>query len=440
LIGLSGSGKTTLGGLLAKELAMPFVDLDQELEKRTGMSVSEIFELRGEAYFRDVESDATRETLAKSTPSVVATGGGVVLRPENMRILRENGFVIFLDRPVDHITGDLVYDGSRPLIKKADKLYEMERERRPVYIGGADAALRNDAGVTEAIDGLLEICRIEDQTEPYTLASRRFQPQDTVVGLPGGQKIGGGRFAVIAGPSSIESEEQILSIAREVRLSGAHFLRGGAFKPHDSSRAFQGLGLEGLNFLKIAREKTGLPIVTEILSEEQCDIFERDVDIIQIGARNARNFPLLRQVGALGKPVLLKRGPSCTIDETLQAADSLLAEGKSQVILCERGIHTFETATRNTLDLSAVPVLKKRSRLPVIVDPSHGTGRWDLVFPMAMAAVAAGADGLMIEVHNHPEQALCDGQQSITPLLFDRLMRKALRLREIIHEDGVRVA
>jgi 3-deoxy-7-phosphoheptulonate synthase len=191
-----------------------------------------------------------------------------------------------------------------------------------------------------------------------------------------------------------------------------------------------------LNLLKIAREKTGLPIVTEIMSQEYCDVFAEDVDVIQIGARNMQNFPLLREVGNLGRPVLLKRGPSCTIDEMLQAADYVLLEGKSQVILCERGIRTFETATRNTLDISAVPVIKKRSHLPVVVDPSHGTGYWDMVFPMAMAAVAAGADGLMIEVHNHPEKALCDGQQSITPILFDRLMQKVKKLHKIIIENG----
>jgi len=274
--------------------------------------------------------------------------------------------------------------------------------------------------------------RVMKVSEPYKMASRRFHPQDTIVELPGGQRVGGGGLAVIAGPCSVESEEQILSIAREVKLSGATFLRGGAFKPRSSPYAFQGLGLDGLELLKIAREKTGLPIVTELMSPEHCEIFANDVDIIQIGARNMQNFSLLREVGSLGKPVLLKRGSSCTIDEMLQAADYVLLEGKSQVILCERGIRTFETATRNTLDISAVPVIKKRSHLPVVVDPSHGTGYWDMVFPMAMAAVAAGADGLMIEVHNHPEKALCDGQQSITPILFDRLMQKVKKLHKII--------
>jgi 3-deoxy-7-phosphoheptulonate synthase len=277
--------------------------------------------------------------------------------------------------------------------------------------------------------------RVMKVSEPYKLASRRFHPLDTVIGLPGGQRIGGGSLTVIAGPCSVESEEQILSIAKDVKLSGATFLRGGAFKPRSSPYSFQGLGLDGLSLLKIAREKTGLPIVTEIMSQEHCEVFARDVDVIQIGARNMQNFPLLREVGNLGKPVLLKRGPSCTIDEMLQAADYVLVDGKSPVILCERGIRTFETATRNTLDISAVPVLKKRSHLPVVVDPSHGTGHWDLVSPMAMAAVAAGADGIMIEVHNHPEKALCDGQQSVTPFLFDRMMHRIKRLHGVIVED-----
>ena len=276
--------------------------------------------------------------------------------------------------------------------------------------------------------------RVMKVSEPFKLAGRRFHPQDSIIEIAG-SKVGGGHFAVMAGPCSVEGEEQILSIARDVKNSGATFLRGGAFKPRSSPYSFQGLGLEGLELLKVAREKTGLPIVTEIMSQEHLAVFQQDVDIIQIGARNMQNFPLLRDVGTLGKPVLLKRGPSCTIDEMLMAADYVLVGGKSQVLLCERGIRTFETATRNTLDLSAVPVLKKKSHLPVIVDPSHGTGYWDLVYPMALAAVAAGADGLMIEVHNQPEKALCDGQQSITPYLFDKLMRKVNKLHDIMEED-----
>jgi 3-deoxy-7-phosphoheptulonate synthase len=276
--------------------------------------------------------------------------------------------------------------------------------------------------------------RVVKVSEPYKLAGRRFHPQDSSYEIAG-RRIGGGAFTVMAGPCSVETEEQVLSIARDVRHAGADFLRGGAFKPRSSPYSFQGLGLDGLELLKIAREKTGLPIVTEIMSQEYAEVFKSDVDIIQIGARNMQNFPLLTEVGRLGKPVLLKRGPSCTIDEMLMAADYILMGGDSPVILCERGIRTFETATRNTLDLSAIPVLKKKSHLPVVVDPSHGTGYWDLVYPMALAAVAAGADGLMIEVHNRPDKALCDGQQSITPFLFDRLMRKATQLRAALAES-----
>jgi 3-deoxy-7-phosphoheptulonate synthase len=284
---------------------------------------------------------------------------------------------------------------------------------------------------------LLHPCvdRVLKIQEPYKLSGRRLHPLDTVVEV-GGRKIGGGGFAVIAGPCSVESEAQILSIARDVRLSGAAFLRGGAFKPRSSPYAFQGLGLDGLELLKIAREKTGLPIVTEILSQEHVEVFGRDVDIIQIGARNMQNFQLLREVGQLGKPVLLKRGLSSTIDELLMAAEYVLVSGKSQVILCERGIRTFEHATRNTLDISAVPVLKQKSHLPVIVDPSHGTGYWHLVQPMALAAAAAGADGLIIEVHNQPELALCDGPQSITPGNFHLLMEKIARVRAAVYGEA----
>lgn len=276
--------------------------------------------------------------------------------------------------------------------------------------------------------------RVVKVQEPYKLAGRRFHPRDSVVRV-NGSAVGGGEFAVIAGPCSVESEDQILSIARDVKRSGATFMRGGAFKPRSSPYSFQGLGLDGLELLKIAREKTGLPIVTEIMSQEYLEVFAEDVDVIQIGARNMQNFHLLREVGLLGKPVLLKRGPSCTIDELLMAAEYVLIGGKAEVILCERGIRTFETATRNTMDLSAVPVLKAKSHLPVVVDPSHGTGYWHLVYPMALAAVAAGADGLIIEVHNQPERALCDGPQSITPARFDQLMRKIARLREALAEN-----
>ena len=276
--------------------------------------------------------------------------------------------------------------------------------------------------------------RVMRVQEPYKLACRKFHPRDSVIDVAG-KKIGGGHFAVIAGPCSVESEEQILNIAREVMVSGADMLRGGAFKPRTSPYAFMGLGLEGLEMLKMARQKTGLPIVTELMSEEYIENFVSDVDVIQIGARNMQNYPLLRQVGKLDKPVLLKRGASCTIEELLMAAEYIMAAGSSKVILCERGIRTFETATRNTLDLSAVPVLKSRSHLPVVVDPSHGTGYWQLVESMTLAAVASGADGLIIEVHNKPEAALCDGAQSITPMVFNRLMQKVRAVRKALYEN-----
>jgi 3-deoxy-7-phosphoheptulonate synthase len=238
----------------------------------------------------------------------------------------------------------------------------------------------------------------------------------------------------MAGPCSVESEEQILSVARDVAASGATFLRGGAFKPRSSPYSFQGMGLDGLELLKMARQKTGLPIVTELMSAEYLDVFARDVDIIQIGARNMQNFTLLREVGKMKKPVLLKRGLANTIEELLMAAEYIMSGGTTDVMLCERGIRTFETATRNTLDLSAVPVLKTKTHLPVIVDPSHGTGYWHLVEPMALAAVAAGADGLIIEVHNAPQQALCDGAQSLTPEVFHKLMKKLDRVHEAIKD------
>ncbi|MDR3364297.1 MAG: 3-deoxy-7-phosphoheptulonate synthase [Clostridiales Family XIII bacterium] len=291
----------------------------------------------------------------------------------------------------------------------------------------AESLMRNDA-----IEKVMKV------TAPYKLSGRSFHPDDTALSLlasadAGGPKIGGGFFAVAAGPCSVESEEQILTIAQDVKRSGAALLRGGAFKPRTSPFAFQGLGLDGLDLLKIARQKTGLGIVTEIMSTEHLGVFEKDVDIIQVGARNMQNFALLRELSVVGKPVLLKRGLSNTIDEMLQAADYVLSGGKASVILCERGIRTFETATRNTLDISAVPVLKNRSHLPVIVDPSHGTGYWDLVYPMSLAAVAAGADGLIIEVHDQPARALCDGQQSITPALFDSLMSRIGKVRAALN-------
>ncbi len=258
--------------------------------------------------------------------------------------------------------------------------------------------------------------------EPYKKANRKFHPGDTVVTLPGGQTIGGGELALIAGPCSVETHDQICGVAQRVKAAGAQFLRGGAFKPRTSPYSFQGLKAEGLDLLQQAKEETGLPIVTEIMGEKYIDLFlEKGVDIIQVGARNMQNFDLLKALGKIDKPILLKRGLSNTIEELLMSAEYIMAGGNEQVILCERGIRTFEPYTRNTLDISAIPILKHHSHLPVIVDPSHASGIAWLVEPLALAAVAAGADGLIIEVHNDPAKALSDGAQSLTPDQFDRI-------------------
>lgn len=265
--------------------------------------------------------------------------------------------------------------------------------------------------------------RVMRVQEPYKKANRAFHPENSVIDVCG-IKIGGNKVPVIAGPCSVESEEQIVEIAKSVKASGASFLRGGAFKPRTSPYSFQGLREEGLDLLKLARKETGLPIVTEIMSADMIDRFVSDVDIIQVGARNMQNFELLKQLGKTRKPILLKRGLSATVEEFLMSAEYIMAGGNENVILCERGIRTFETYTRNTLDLSIIPAIKKLSHLPIIIDPSHAAGLWWMVEPMSKAAIAAGADGLIIEVHNDPEHALCDGQQSIKPKKFDALMKK----------------
>lgn len=281
-----------------------------------------------------------------------------------------------------------------------------------------------DINVIRALDIVEDVKRIQ---EPFKNANRKFHPEDTVIEA-GGVKIGGGHFAVMAGPCSVESEEQICAVAQTVKASGATILRGGAFKPRTSPYAFQGLHGDGVKLLLKAKELTGLPLVSEIMDASHIPLFE-DVDIIQVGARNMQNFELLKQLGKLRKPVLLKRGLANTLQELLMSAEYVMAGGNDQVILCERGIRTFETYTRNTLDLSAIPVLHSLSHLPVIVDPSHATGSAKLVQPMALAAAAAGADGLIIEVHNDPAHALCDGPQSLTPEAFDGLMKKVEAIR-----------
>ena len=270
--------------------------------------------------------------------------------------------------------------------------------------------------------------RVMRVQEPYKKANRKFHPEDTVVTV-GSAKIGGGSFSVIAGPCSVESEAQICEVAEDVKRSGAALLRGGAFKPRTSPYSFQGMGTAGLELLLEAKKKTGLPIVTEIMDPRMAELFEEEVDVVQVGARNMQNFELLKEVGKMSKPILLKRGLSNTYEEWIMSAEYIMSEGNENVILCERGIRTFETYTRNTLDVSAIPAVKKMSHLPVIVDPSHAAGMYWMVEPLAMAAIAAGADGLIVEVHNDPPHAKCDGQQSLTPEKFDTLMKKVESLR-----------
>ena len=298
---------------------------------------------------------------------------------------------------------------------------------------GKEVTVLGLIGDTSRVDmellGSLEIVEsVKRVSEPFKQANRKFHPNDTVIEV-GGVKIGGGSFAMMAGPCSVESEEQIITIAKAVKASGANILRGGAFKPRTSPYAFQGMKGEGIQLLLKAKAETGLPIVTEIMNISTLDLFN-DVDIIQVGARNMQNFDLLKELGKTQKPILLKRGLANTLQELLMSAEYIMSEGNENVMLCERGIRTFETYTRNTLDLSAVSVLHDLSHLPVIVDPSHATGKAKLVPPMAVAATAAGADGLIIEVHNDPTHALCDGAQSLTPDQFAALAQKVGTIRE----------
>ena len=284
-----------------------------------------------------------------------------------------------------------------------------------------------DVELIEGLDIVQSVTRI---TEPFKSANRKFHPEDSVVDC-GGVKIGGGNFALIAGPCSVESEEQILGIANSVKASGATLLRGGAFKPRTSPYDFQGLKAEGIDFLLEARDATGMPIVTEIMNANDLPLFEK-VDVIQVGARNMQNFDLLKELGRTKKTVLLKRGLANNLKELLMSAEYIMAGGNENVILCERGIRTFETYTRNTLDLSAVPMLKELSHLPVVVDPSHASGIARLVKPLARAAAACGADGIMIEVHNDPKRALCDGAQSLTPEEFGDVAKAVFAVREVL--------
>lgn len=282
----------------------------------------------------------------------------------------------------------------------------------------------------DLIESLSIVDSVKRVTEPFKCCNRKFHPDDMIVQV-GDVKVGGGNFCMIAGPCSVESEEQIVAVAKAVKASGANMLRGGAFKPRTSPYDFQGLKAEGIELLKIARQETGLPIVTEIMGTNYLPLFE-DVDVIQVGARNMQNFDLLKAVGRQEKPVMIKRGMSATYEEWLMSAEYVMAGGNENVILCERGVRTFETYTRNTLDLAAIPVLRKLTHLPIIVDPSHATGKSWLVDPLAMGAVATGCDGLLIEVHNDPAHALCDGPQSLKPEQFDALAKKLLRLKKFV--------
>ena len=321
--------------------------------------------------------------------------------------------------------------------KQRDKLIEwFESQGLKVHISeGEFQTVLGLVGDTSKIDEeLVESLEMVESvkiiSEPFKSANRKFHPEDSVIDISG-VKIGGGNFAIIAGPCSVESETQILEVARSIKASGASLLRGGAFKPRTSPYDFQGMKAEGIELLLEAKKDTGMPIVTEIMNEKHLPLFE-EVDVIQVGARNMQNFELLKALGKTGKPVLLKRGLANTLKELLMSAEYIMSEGNENVILCERGIRTFETYTRNTLDLSAVPMLRKLTHLPIVVDPSHATGIASLVEPMALAAAAAGADGLMIEVHNNPAEALCDGPQSLTPEQFASVAAKVRKVREAL--------
>ncbi len=312
-------------------------------------------------------------------------------------------------------------------LKRMDLDVHLSEGKEVTILGLIGDTSRVDMELLNSLEIVESVKRV---SEPFKQANRKFHPKDTIVEA-GSVKIGGGYFAMMAGPCSVESEEQIIAVATAVKESGANILRGGAFKPRTSPYAFQGMQGEGIKLLLKAKEATGLPIVTEIMNISTLDLFA-DIDIIQVGARNMQNFDLLKELGKTNKPILLKRGLANTLQELLMSAEYIMSEGNENVILCERGIRTFETYTRNTLDLSAVSVLHELTHLPVIVDPSHATGKARLVPPMAAAATAAGADGLIIEVHNNPACALCDGAQSLTPAQFDELSKRVSKIREAI--------
>ena len=333
--------------------------------------------------------------------------------------------IIVLKRGLDKKT---IEDFSTSLKKKYNVEVNQWQGVNETVLGLIGDTTAIDIGTINAQDVVYSVRRVQ---EPYKKANRKFHLDDTVITLSNGTKIGDGSLTLMAGPCSVESAEQVTEIAKAVKASGANVLRGGAFKPRTSPYSFQGLKAEGLELLLKAKEETGLPIVTEIMSESDIDLF-KDVDIIQVGARNMQNFTLLKKLGKLDKPILLKRGLCATIEEWLMSAEYIMAEGNEKVILCERGIRTYEKYTRNTLDLSAIPIVKSLSHLPVFVDPSHATGMNWLVEPLAMAAVACGADGLIIEVHNDPPHALCDGAQSLTPEEFDSVVKKVNKIKSAL--------
>lgn len=334
-----------------------------------------------------------------------------------MVVIMKQGFT---QAELDHAIQEMKNGGVNVMISRGSE----------TTILGAEGNAQNiDVEKMEALPGVERVMRV---SEPYKKANRKYHPDDTVVEIAPGAAVGGKKLLVVAGPCSVEGEEQITGIARAVKESGAAALRGGAFKPRTSPYAFQGMGYHGLDLLEKARTATGLPIVTELMSTDDIDYYAEHVDVIQVGARNMQNFDLLKRLGKLDKPILLKRGLSATIEEWLMSAEYILAGGNPNVILCERGIRTFETFTRNTLDLSAVMAVKRQSHLPVMVDPSHAGGQAWMVERMSLAAIAAGADGLIIEVHNDPAHALCDGQQSITPDQFGTLMEKASRVADCV--------
>ena len=320
---------------------------------------------------------------------------------------------------IDHIVGKIESFGLTAHISRGV-------ERTIIGVIGDERIIQEQP--LEALPGVEKVLPV---LKPFKLASREFRPDGSIIDVAG-VKVGGRKVVVIAGPCAVEGRELLLQTAKEVKAAGAHLLRGGAFKPRTSPYSFQGLGEEGLRYLAEAKQETGLPIVTELMDTREAPLVFEYADLVQIGARNMQNFKLLKEVGTHRKPVLLKRGMSATMKELLLAAEYIMSEGNYHVILCERGIRTFEDATRNTLDLSAVPLIKQLSHLPVIVDPSHGTGKWDLVPPMALAAVAAGADGVMVEVHPKPEEALSDGPQALLPKTFAKLMADLRRVAEAV--------